>query len=185
MIIGISGKIGSGKTTVAELILAKDKRFESKSFVFKLKKIVALLTGSSYEDNITQEGKNKGSIFGKTLGELQQIIGTNVMRDNFDKDVWVKALFADYNPDKSFWIISDVRFKNEADYIKQMGGIIVRIEGDPAGVRANSKRDHTHPSETELDNYDFDCMYYNEEGVTELQDYVNNNLLPFASQHCK
>lgn len=53
------------------------------------------------------------------------------------------------------WVISDVRFKNEADSIKSRGGIVVRLT-------KNSFVKAKHKSETELDKYDFDYIINNE-----------------------
>lgn len=179
-IIGISGKIGAGKDTLAAAIIKSDKRFVQKSFAFKLKQIVSIISGTSIEDNLSQEGKKKVSkIFNLSLGEMQQIIGTRVFRDNFDEQVWIKALFSDYNHETDYWVISDVRFKNEANFVKQMGGLLVRIEGDPAKIRENSNRDLTHPSETDLDNYEgFDFKYHNVESLESLESFIQEYVLP-------
>ncbi len=177
-IIGISGQLGSGKDTLARMIIENDNRFIQKSFAFKLKQIVSIISGTSLEDNLSQEGKKKISpIFNLSLGEMQQIIGTKVFRDNFDEDIWIKALFSDYDPKKDFWVISDVRFKNEAKYIKSLNGLIVRIEGDPAEIRKNSNRDLNHPSETELNNYqEFDFKYLNNKSLKELESFAKTVL---------
>jgi hypothetical protein len=177
MIIGISGKIGSGKDTAAQIIMDLNPKFEKKSFAFKLKQIVALLTGTTLEDNLTQEGKLKHiDEFNMNLGKIQQVIGTQALRDSFDIDVWIKSLFVDYkqsNGEYPLWVISDVRFKNEANYIKKMGGILIRLEGDPSKVRENSNRDLNHLSETDLDNYDkFDYIYQNITSLEELKNFL-------------
>ena len=39
VIIGISGKIGSGKDTLADMIIKYDSQFTKKSFAYKLKMI--------------------------------------------------------------------------------------------------------------------------------------------------
>lgn len=178
-IIGISGKIGAGKDTLAALIIKSDNRFKQKSFAFKLKQIVSIISGTSIEDNLSQEGKKTVSkIFNLSLGEMQQIIGTKVFRDNFDQDVWIKALFSDYNPETDYWVISDVRFKNEASFVTKMGGILIRIKGDPANIRANSNRDLTHASETDLDDYTgFDFKYDNNQGIDSLELFLQEHVL--------
>jgi hypothetical protein len=57
----------------------------------------------------------------------------------------------------------------KANAIKTAGGIIIRLEGDPMNVRANSKRDLFHPSEIELDNYtDFDYHVITTPNIEEL-----------------
>jgi len=168
MIIGISGKRGSGKSTLCKLLIeklaAKGIIAEKKSFAGKLKEITAIISGLDLELMYTQEGKNiMVPSFGLTVGQMQQKIGTEVMRDNFDKDVWVKALLNSYTYKKDVWIIEDVRFENEAEAIRKMPqNVIFRLNGDPAGINKNSTRDLSHPSETSLDDYEhFDLVIDN------------------------
>jgi len=108
--------------------------------------------------NYTQDDKNVYlPLWDKTIGQCLQLIGTELFRNNFDTDTWVKALFSTTGKEcierGNLLIISDVRFPNEADSILERGGILIRLEGDPLSIRANSKRDLNHPSEIALDNY--------------------------------
>jgi hypothetical protein len=124
-IIGISGRIGSGKDTVGEIIQKlcltnKGPEFEIKKFAGKLKQMASLLTGIPVEDFEDQEIKNSilGEEWGKlgvnnpllaiepfekfqfwelmSVRELLQKLGTDAVRDGLHKDAWVNALFADY-----------------------------------------------------------------------------------------
>jgi hypothetical protein len=153
IIIGISGKIGGGKDTVAHFIMQHDSSFKQKAFAYKLKKIVALLAGVDFDLTLTQEGKNVYvEQFGKTIGEMLQGVGTDGLRDNFDKNVWINGLLTDLKPGNNY-VITDVRFKNEADVLKQKGAILVRVNRPNNPVAEKSGRDLTHPSETDLDDY--------------------------------
>lgn len=146
-------------------------KFVEKSFAYKVKQIASILCGLPMEDMISQDGKNKvlDMFGGITVGRLQQLIGTDIFRKQFFDDVWIVSLFLDYRPG-DFWFVSDVRFKNEADYVRKMGGILVRLEGDPMGVRAASKRDLNHPSETDLDDYEhFDIVMETVPGTAKLE----------------
>ena len=166
MLIGVSGKLGSGKDSLASMIIELDSTFQRKVFAEKLKQIVSLLSGRPIEDMYSQEGKNIYlPEWDMTVGNMLQQIGTDVMRNHFHNNVWVKALFADYVPhsveklsgsyeEYPNWIICDVRFKNEAQIIRDKGGILVRVNGDPAKIRENSTRDLNHQSETDLDDWD-------------------------------
>jgi hypothetical protein len=179
MIIGLSGKIGSGKDTFAEILIKYlddiNITAEKKSFAYKLKQIVALLTGTDISTQLSQEGKKViDPIFNMSYGEMQQKIGTDAMRNGLIDDIWIKALFADYKEGNT-WIISDVRFKNEAEAIFKKGGFLIRMEGDPSGVRTNSNRDLTHPSETDLDDFkDFHFIIHNDRdhGWTSMQQHA-------------
>lgn len=174
MILGISGRIGSGKTTFSNELKSqletKGYKVEERNFADKLKKICYELTGYY---GYTQEEKNIFlPIWQKNVGEILQQLGTEVMRDHFDKNVWVKATISNLKDD-THYIIGDVRFLNEVDAIKKMGGIVIRLEGDPAQVRINSQRNPNHSSETSLDSYlDFDEVFINSKTLTELKQFA-------------
>lgn len=179
MVIGVSGKIGSGKDTFADLFIAhvKHKRgivFENKKFAYNLKKIVSILTGVSMEDMLSRDGKLKYlPEWGMTIGEMQQKVGTEAIRNNIHPDAWVLSLFGTYEEDKDFWIITDVRFKNEAKIIKERGGIIIRLNGDPLNCKSGDNRNMEHQSEIDLDDYDgFDYVYDNTPPIDNLKNFV-------------
>ena len=173
MIIGISGKIGSGKDSLADLIIKHNNQFEKKSYAYKLKKIGSLLTGTEESLWFTQEGKNIYlPEWNMTIGRFQQLLGTEAMRVGLHPNTWIISLFADLKED-SKWVITDVRFKNEAYAVKERGGFLIRIEGDPAKVRANSTRDMSHPSETDLDDFTgWDSIYKNVGTLANLETYA-------------
>lgn len=103
-----------------------------------------------------------------TVRELLQRIGTEAIRDQIHPNAWVNALFADYKAVKIYpktsktglqkeglarmikpnWIITDTRFPNEANAVKERGGINVRVTRP-----FKSDMHGQHPSETALDNY--------------------------------
>lgn len=179
MVIGISGKIGSGKDTFAELFIAHVMykygiQFENKKFAYNLKKIVSILTGVSMDEVLSREGKLKYlPEWGMTIGEMQQKVGTEAIRNNIHSDAWVLSLFGTYAKDKDFWIVTDVRFKNEARIIKENGGIIVRLNGDPLNSKSGDNRNMIHQSEIDLDDYDgFDYVYNNIPPIDNLRNFV-------------
>lgn len=121
MVIGISGRLGSGKDTVGKIIqylTAEDvgadclKRiraglsidghhnssFENKKFAGKLKLIGSILSGVPVENFEDQDFKKlpMSLDWEMTYREFLQKLGTEAMRDGLHKNVWVNALFADY-----------------------------------------------------------------------------------------
>lgn len=169
IIVGISGKIGSGKGTVANYLIKKmpKLKLEEKTFAFKLKQFIAQSCSTSMETQQSHDGKNTMCpVFKKTYGTMQQQVGTALRR--YDDNYWVKAMFADHRPGMN-WLVSDVRYKNEADSIRERGGILIRINGDPNNVRANSTRDLNHQSEIDLDDYPFfDIVWENRPPIDTL-----------------
>ena len=152
-IIGIAGLAGSGKDTVGEAIVAFGKlereNWEIKKFATELKRIASILTGYKIQDFESQEFKNAklGPEWGDmTVRDMLQKIGTEAMRDNLHPDVWVNALFTTYGYN-SRWIITDVRFPNEIERIKQYDGILIKVVRP--GIVAME-----HCSEKALDDFD-------------------------------
>lgn len=150
-LIGISGKLGSGKDTMADLLVA-EYGYEKHCFADKVKEIAAIICGIPRDQAFTREVKSQPMLRGKhTFGEVLQFIGTG-MREWICPDVWLMSVLDEWDG-RSRWVIPDVRYINEVEAIRNLGGVIVRVEGDPVGIREHNKdkRDLFSKSETELD----------------------------------
>lgn len=194
MIIGLNGYSGSGKDEFARLIQKLDPSYGNKKFAGKLKEVASLLLGvpvKMFEDREHKETvlSHEWWISGEdgdhpmSVREFLQILGTEGLRQGLHKNVWVNALFADYRRaaklvpsdntssdykveyigDYPNWVISDCRFKNEAQAIKDRGGYVVRID------RPGVKPVNNHPSETDLDDWNFDFKIANVSDLTALE----------------
>lgn len=121
-----------------------------------------------------------------TVRQMLQYVGTELFRNQFHENTWVNALFADYKPtscgwdadgketlrEHPKWIITDVRFPNEADVIKKKGGLLIRTNNPDY-----MPYDNEHYSETALDNYKgFDQIITNnkQEGILKLYKTVSD-----------
>lgn len=177
MIIGIHGKLRSGKDTTAQLLIEDNPTYERRAFADKVKQIVTCLAGVPLEWAYDEERKNQYlPVWGMTLGAMLQQVGTNALREHFDVDVWVKSTLADYTPAMHL-VIPDMRFPNECLAIRERGGILVKITGDPSGQGATSTRDKTHASETALDDWtDWDYRIVNDGTLLDLKKHVGNIL---------
>jgi hypothetical protein len=156
-ILGVSGKIGSGKTTFAKEVQAvcEERGISVRmiNFADRIKTGVSHLFDFPLAWCYTQEGKNNPVAgFDMTVGELLQRFGTEVGRA-IDKDVWVKiAMQQAAKAEEDLVIIGDVRFPNEASELSKEH-LVIRMHGDPCGIRESSNRDHQHSSETALDKW--------------------------------
>jgi ABC-type oligopeptide transport system ATPase subunit len=146
MIIGINGKIGSGKDTVGKIIqylqchntgeitiqdvmsnpehewwLEEQSKFEIKKFAGKLKQIGSILSGIVADQFEDQEFKKlyMGVDWDMTYREFLQKLGTEAMREGLHTNVWVNALFADYKPTQM--VSSFPPPATEEEYIAQQG----------------------------------------------------------------
>lgn len=170
MIIGISGKLKSGKDTVTEIIMAH-RPYTKVKFANKLKQMIAVLIDcpehllEDQEFKETPLGNNWGNLTPRTL---LQTLGTDWGRKLYE-NMWVAATMAGLHPDVDY-IINDVRFPNEVEAIRKAGGIIVRIDR-PGQSRSD------HPSETALDTYhDWDFYIYNDGTLLDLE-YITASLI--------
>jgi hypothetical protein len=168
MIIGLSGYAQSGKDTVAEL-LCLNYKYQRRSFADPIRH--ALLTLNPKLDSITHISdliQDYGWEIAKKNPEVRrllQVLGTDVGRRMFGDKVWVKMLMDELNYEDRV-VISDVRFPNEAEAIKKLGGVVLRIN------RRNHSAVNGHTSEHALDNYMFNYVIYNDGTVDDLTDEV-------------
>ena len=139
-IIAFTGKAGAGKNTaslaVRDLIYLNTDQTETKEFAFAdtLKEITKLLgfTHDQLYDPVQKQVHDE--FWGMTPRKALQIIGTDAMRENFHQDVWVKSLerkvkdYVDDDEVNGIALITDCRFPNEADVIKEWGGITIDIQ---------------------------------------------------------
>ena len=122
-----------------------------------------------------------------TVRDFLQRLGTDAIRDGLHTNAWVNALISDYTPTQiqwsdgplggyedgpmPNWIITDTRFPNEAQAIKDAGGLVIRVD------RPGVKPINNHPSEVGLDNWDFDYKIANVSDLRALTGTVETILL--------
>ncbi len=137
MIIGVVGFIGSGKGTVADILVDKYS-FHKLSFADTVKDATAavfgwprgLLEGDTDESRAWREtpdewwSKRFGYNFSPRLA--LQMMGTEAGRDVFHKDLWIYSLERKMELYPNV-VIADVRFPNEIKFIQDKGGFVVRV----------------------------------------------------------
>jgi hypothetical protein len=92
-----------------------------------------------------------------TYREVLQNIGTNLLREKLNPNVFIIAMFKSDMSKKNI-IITDVRFLNEAKAIKDRKGIIIKVE------KENNTSTDTHISETEVEQIPYDYIISAKEG---------------------
>jgi len=144
-LIGLHGKAGSGKDTVAEFLTRTYKDMYPEAFAGPLKKGLAEIFGLPIEHFEQRDIKElTNPYWDKSPRYLAQFFGTEVMRKYFGDDFWIRRLALRLNADDSHhpeWgayadtdtvVISDVRFQNEYDFIIANQGIIIHLTRDGA-----------------------------------------------------
>ena len=120
--IGITGEAGSGKNTLADML---NVNFDTKIVAFA-DPIKEMLVALGIED-IDKYKTIPHPVLGKTSRFLMQRLGTEFGRKYLGEDIWIKVLKSRVK-DLKFCIVSDVRYPNEADFIRD-NGVLVHIKG--------------------------------------------------------
>lgn len=133
IIIGLKGPAGAGKDTVANYLVEKHG-FTKVTFAGPLKEICAIITGwplDMLKGETEESRKFRETVvhpdFGKTGREILQFVGTDVFRDHFDPQTWIKIATRRILNIQGNVVVSDVRFPNEVDAILSTGGKIYSI----------------------------------------------------------
>ena len=163
MLLGLTGKLESGKSTLATQIQKHHPEggVHMLAFAKPLKDMCHSYFGFSFNDLYTPEGKKKyNEIWNMTTREFMQRLGQG-LRDAIGADVWVKMLKADILEKKDIYkiiIVDDCRMPNELEMIRSLGGKTIRVTRP--GHVAISNGIKNHPSEQDLpdDLIDYDLI---------------------------
>lgn len=128
-------------------------------------------------------------LYHPTVREFLQQLGTEAIRNGLHQNAWVNALMSEYKdlrwvskaawdfettgrfdpkddlPIYPSWVITDVRFGNEAQAIKDRGGVVWTI--NRPGYKGTG-----HESETALKNWPFDATIDNNDDLDHLETVV-------------
>lgn len=166
MIIMISGKAESGKTTFAELLVEKFKDSNEKALIVNFADYLKFICRQYLDWDGEKDEKGR---------RLLQIEGTDYVRAR-DVDFWTKSAYNFiniYEERFDHFLIADTRFKSEVEFFKahQMNPILVRLHR-PGHESSLSPESRQHPSEIDLDDYKYD-RYLEAKDMKELKNVVD------------
>lgn len=169
---GLAGKAGSGKDTAAD-ILVRELGFAKYSFARPLKDAAACIFGLTDEQLYGDQKEVVDPFWGVTPRYILQQMGTEAMRMTFGSDIWTQVAerWLQRNPDENV-VIADVRFENEARWVRDQGGIVVHIQRNFKSKLANDAQ--SHASEAGLRFVDGDWMLFNEGSRGDFEDKILN-----------
>jgi hypothetical protein len=133
---------------------------------------LGLITLEEY-DLLNENQKDYLKLFKLTPRLILQILGTDCARKIIHPNIWVNSLMSEYKEKNGYpnWIITDVRFPNEAKAIKAKNGIIIKINRYNNLIETSGIQQHA--SEIALDNYDFDYVIENNGTIEDLIFKIN------------
>lgn len=184
MLIGLTGKAGSGKDTACQLIrgyFAGERSFERRAFADKLKISAArnfyptctqedgldfcnwLKENEEHRIQVVDNGEIVSDISGR---QFLQRYGTEAHREVFGQEFWLDAILPSKNSSYGLYndvIVTDVRFPNEADRVHECGGVVWEI------IRRDEDTD-SHASEASLPRHMVDKVFKNNRTKEELRE---------------
>lgn len=199
LIIGLTGRKRAGKDTFAD-VLVKDHGYTRASFAdavrdaaLRLDPIIEVFDAdnSCYDPDCC--GGPYPILTERRLSEIVAAIGWERAKDEYEEvrrtlqrlgtdavrtiapDFWIDAAFATLDVEGPV-VFTDVRFPNEADAIRERGGIIVRIE------RRGIDDGDTHASETAMDDYPVDCIVHDAFDEPRTVEQLRSTAHLFAAQ---
>lgn len=179
-LIGLVGPAGSGKDTAAKRLV------EQHGFVaYALAEpIRTMLYALFSEANIPAsqlfipEAKAQpiAALHGATPRHLMQSLGTEWGRKLVGEDVWLTVaerhlgLLAGDEPVADRIVITDVRFANEAAWVRHHGGVLVSLERPGAGLQGSAA---SHSSEAHIAEIGTQFALVNDGSIAALWDQVD------------
>lgn len=169
-IIGLTGYAQVGKDTVGAVL--REEGYERRAFADKMKAQLLLINPWVPDGDhslvrlvelVGRIGWDRAKAENAEVRRLMQNVGA---REVLGQDVWVKALMPELDPNRAY-VITDVRFPNEADAIKMKGGQVWRVVRPGVGPLNDSI------TETAMDGYtDIDYTVVNDGDIAELAQRV-------------
>lgn len=168
-VIGVSGKKRSGKDTFFQML----EKYSDRP-VYRLA-FADTLKNEIYERILKPDGLERSMLDDEATKEqfrtLLQWWGTEYRRRIFRDDYWLVKLseqLESYKEQDVIVVITDVRFPNEFEFIKSIGGLMVRVSRPGFSNSADS-----HPSEIALDDEkNFDTFIDNNGTLEQFESIV-------------
>lgn len=181
LLIGLTGAAGSGKTTAA-LYLARWQDFIHYAFAQPLKAMLAEGLNLSAAQLEGAEKEAPLPWLGKSPRELLQTLGSEWGREMVHRELWLRVAqqnldnLAECYPQAPGIVISDVRYEDEAAFVRERGGVLVHIlRPDAAPVRG-------HTSEAGVAIADNDLTIHNDGDLAGFRQQVRDAVLRVAAR---
>lgn len=176
-IIGLTGKMGVGKTTIVEIMR---QVLNDEVNVVKFAQPLYDIQEFIYERISSVHERPKGFVKDR---KLLQFLGTDWARQNINTNLWVDLWkievlnierdFDQENLDDYVIVVDDVRFDNEAQAIKSMGGLIIKVESDKIEERIEVENT-SHSSEDGVSEGLVDAYIRNNSTIEDLKQIVTH-----------
>lgn len=174
-LIGLTGKAGAGKDTVADYLWERDG-FIKIAFADALRAAGTHIFGLGLGSFIDRDLKEaEVEYWGMSPRRMLQLLGTEATKPVFGDDIWLKRWNLSYQAvrDTDPVVVPDVRFDVEAAAIRSLGGVIVHIVRPGASLAGEAAQ---HASEAGVWPEDGDIYLMNDGSICDLHHKVDKML---------
>lgn len=127
-LIGLAGAARSGKDTAGK-ILSELTGYPTYALASPIKQVCNELFGWDDRHSNGDLKEKQDAFWGISPRYAYQTLGTEWGRNLIRDDIWLVRALMKYHEFGSL-IITDVRFQNEAHFIREQGGLIIHIQRD-------------------------------------------------------
>lgn len=168
--IGITGSLNAGKDTLADMMMSyMEDTFEKYSMAKPMKDMSIDIFGFTPEQMYDPDKKAEKDIFWDiTPRKFLQLLGTDMFRNHFRDDVWVKLAerrMRQVSGRNKHILVPDIRFDNEAAFIMHNGGWLFKIVRDDDSY----KESRNHISESGVSEEYVNGTIYNNGSLDSLR----------------
>jgi hypothetical protein len=163
MLVGVTGYAQHGKDTVASLLVS-EYGYVRVAFADALKELAYAMNpsipGIGRLQSIVDEQGWEGAKTYPEVRRILQVLGT-AARDILGDDVWLRAAEKKMLSARAPVVISDVRFPNEAEFLRRHGGELWRVlRLNPDGTDYDNGVGTEHPSEQYVGSLEAQAVFY-------------------------
>jgi hypothetical protein len=171
-LIGIAGKARAGKNTLADFLQAQYGGYQY-SFANPIRAMLKAGFGVDLDTDYWNAKKEEViPAIGRSPRELMQTLGTQWGRRTVHPELWLILATGVLNARGPGMIVSDIRFENEAAWVRKLGGTVIHLYRDKAPQVAE------HESENGVIVQPQDMQVYNNAGLEDLQFAVSRLFTP-------
>ena len=143
IVIGFVGTKGVGKDTAADVLVTKHG-FVRRKFAQPIKDVCSMLFQVPESHFEGPEKERLVEKHGMSPRQMMQMVGTDMFRHMVHADFWLHHFedWCTHQPVDTRVVVTDLRFQNEIDAVKRLGGMVVRIVRSHGTGRHLAKDNH-------------------------------------------
>ena len=167
LLIGLAGRARPGKTTAANH-LANTYDLVTYALADPLREGLMNIFNLSPCDFDDERKELMIDWLGRSPRELMQSMGTDWGRHQVHPELWLLLaeknleFLGQTNDNARGFVISDLRFENEADFVRKRGGMVIHV------LRPDAMEVNPHTSEAGISIQDNDLVLHNDGAIEDL-----------------